>query len=219
MPKRTDKQRATYLALLPKRTPPMDMMLTDIGSPSAPELARALGVHSRTVERWKREGQAPRPVMLALYYVTQWGRSDVHCQAHNDAKLYAGLAASLRAELDAANAEVERLRQLASASVQPTPSGPDAPLTTTDHPEKTAPVAPGQPQGSTMRPTYVRTPTDRRRQRQTDDTGFRLIRVYSADHNLHRLRHYVERLKRKDRATVVGRRVAFLGRRARRRQP
>lgn len=50
--------------------------------------------------------------MLALYYATQWGRSEVNCQAENDASLYFAYAGALRTELDAANAKLARVGQI-----------------------------------------------------------------------------------------------------------
>lgn len=105
-------KRNSWLALLPRRVPALSLMLEDIGHPSARLVARALGVHPRTVERWVEQDRAPRAALLALFYATQWGRSDVNCQAENDAKLYFGYAAALRTELDAANAQLARLGQI-----------------------------------------------------------------------------------------------------------
>lgn len=100
------------LVLLPKWTPPLEVMLADIGSPSSRELAKALKVHHSTVERWKRIGKAPRTALLALFYITRWGRSDVHCRAENDARAQAALAFHLKSELDKATAQLARLGQI-----------------------------------------------------------------------------------------------------------
>lgn len=107
--KRSSIQRPGWLVHIPKRTPPLEAMLTDIGKPSTQEIAKALGVHHSTVERWRRVGRAPKAAMLALFYATSWGRSNVNCQAENQAKFYFGYAAALRAELEAAQAQLARL--------------------------------------------------------------------------------------------------------------
>lgn len=105
-------QRNSWLVLLPRRLPALSAMLEDLGNPSARSIAKALGVHARTIERWRREGRAPRPAMLALYYVTRWGRSEVNCRAEHDAQLYSGYAAALKTELAEANAKLARLGQI-----------------------------------------------------------------------------------------------------------
>ena len=50
---------------------------------------------------------APRPVMLALFWITRWGHHAVHCDAHNDAVTQAQIARNredenrrLKAQLD-----------------------------------------------------------------------------------------------------------------------
>jgi len=117
MPKRaTTRQRPGLLVFLPRATPALPLMLADIGEPSTQSLAAAFDVDRKTARRWVREGTAPRSVLLALYYVTRWGRSEVHCQAENDARAHAALAFVLRAELDQANAQLARLGQLGDFS-------------------------------------------------------------------------------------------------------
>ena len=59
----------------PTQMPPFQTMLDDIGNPTAHALARALDVTPTTVKRWRRAGTAPRPVLLAIFWLTRWGRS------------------------------------------------------------------------------------------------------------------------------------------------
>lgn len=101
-----------WLPLLPKKLPPLGLMLEDIGDPSTDAIAKALDVSRETVQRWIAQEKAPRVVLLALYYVTSWGRSEVNCQAENDASFYYSFVASLRTELAAANAKLARLGQI-----------------------------------------------------------------------------------------------------------
>lgn len=89
----------------PRVMPPLALMLEDLGRPTAAQLAAFLGVHPRTVARWIDRGHAPRPVALALYWLTRWGRSQVDAQAVNDARLYYAQA----------RAETTRAAQLAAA--------------------------------------------------------------------------------------------------------
>nr|WP_316641757.1 hypothetical protein [uncultured Roseateles sp.] len=88
-----------YLSKLPRNLPSLDLMLADIGRPSARQLAKALGVSPRTVSRWLATGNASKTAMLALFWMTQWGTSLVHTDAHNGAVLQAALAASLTREI------------------------------------------------------------------------------------------------------------------------
>lgn len=75
------------------------MILGDLGDPPADRIAKVLGVGARTVYRWNRAGNAPRSACLALFWLTRWGRSQVHCQAQSDAVLAVQYSVALKAEL------------------------------------------------------------------------------------------------------------------------
>lgn len=109
---------------LPKHTPPLALMLADIGSPSHEKLAKALGVSQRTVKRWIKADIAPRPAMLALYWLTRWGVSQVHCQAHNDAIMQAQISSHLLRQLNTALDQVDYLNSIGNfgAANEPTPA-------------------------------------------------------------------------------------------------
>lgn len=96
--------------------PPLSMMLADVGNPTAAHLAAFLGLHPRTVARWMERGHAPRPVCLALFWLTRWGRSQVDTQAANDAALAFALA---RAESEKATQLAAALDALRSAQAAP----------------------------------------------------------------------------------------------------
>lgn len=49
-------------------------MLNDIGAPDD-QIARFLDLAPATVRRYRAAGQAPRPIMLALFWETSWGRN------------------------------------------------------------------------------------------------------------------------------------------------
>jgi hypothetical protein len=124
------------LELLPKTIPPLPILLDDCGAPSAKKLAKALGVTERTVSRWLARGHAPRAAMLAIFWVTRWGQSNVHCKAHNDAVLYAGYVSCLTAEVAKLRRQLELVGQLGDfgAANDPVPGvsgpGPSAPTLT-----------------------------------------------------------------------------------------
>lgn len=105
-------KRKTWLVLLPQNTPPLELMLGDIGSPDPEEIAWTLDVSRSTAYRWIKQGTAPRTALLALFYATQWGQSQVHARAHNDAVMQATIARNLLERLEAAERKLARLGQI-----------------------------------------------------------------------------------------------------------
>lgn len=88
--------------------PHLSTLLDSIpGTPK--QLARHLGISARTLARYRRAGQAPRAIMLALFWESPWGCSYAHTAAFNDARIHAALSASLRAELDRLRGQLARL--------------------------------------------------------------------------------------------------------------
>ena len=98
----------------PRHLPIWHTILEDLADPPAARVARVLGVSRRTVYRYNRTGRAPRPVLLALFWLTRWGRSLVHTQATNDALLACSYVAGLRRQVDELIVEGRRLRALSS---------------------------------------------------------------------------------------------------------
>lgn len=87
------------LSKLPKHTPPLGVMLADLGNPHPLHIARALGVNERTVRRWVSSDQAPRPVLLALFWLTRWGSQWLDADLFNLARTHIGLSEALQKEL------------------------------------------------------------------------------------------------------------------------
>lgn len=83
----------------PVSLPQWRLILADLGNPPARRVARVLGISERSVYRYNRTGYAPRVCMLALFWLTSWGRASVHAQAWNDAQAAIGYASALRTEL------------------------------------------------------------------------------------------------------------------------
>jgi len=79
---------------IPRGVPPLPVILDALGNPSTDKVARALDVSPSTVRRWIAAGEAPRAAMLALFWLTPWGHSQVDADAFNDA-----VAMRLRCEL------------------------------------------------------------------------------------------------------------------------
>ena len=218
---------------LPRQVPPLATMLEDLGNPTAQQLARALGVSTRTVQRWHAQGEAPRPVLLAIFWLTRWGRSQVHCDAVNEAATYAGLAQALQRRVDELQRQVAHLSRIGDfgAANDPAPSyrpplapPPEPPSAT----EATTPVPPEnqpEPTEETM-PITQSNRTRCRRIRNAEEPsrkvrakrwqtpcGFRLIRVYTPDHNAARWVTHIDRKSREWDLAPGGKRFALRARR------
>lgn len=99
------------LHLIPRSVPSFRELSADCGNPSAPDLARALGVTERTVYRWQA-GEAPQAARLALFWVTPWGWSAHQAEARRVLADWRMLAEARQRELDALRAEVDHLVSL-----------------------------------------------------------------------------------------------------------
>jgi hypothetical protein len=93
--------------------PPLPLILADLGDPTPAALARALGVSASTARRWIATGAAPLAPMLAMFWLTRWGRSQVECHAENAARLFGQVARSQAEQIAELRAELARLLRLA----------------------------------------------------------------------------------------------------------
>lgn len=114
----------------PSSLPYWHTLMDDLCNPRAERVARVLGISSRTVYRYNATGNAPKLACLAVFWLTSWGRATVHTQAHNDARMMAGLANSLRAERDRLDAEVRHLKDQIEQSEQARISAPESQIET-----------------------------------------------------------------------------------------
>jgi hypothetical protein len=96
----------------PAALPIWQTILDDLGNPHPARVAKVLGLGLRTVYRYNREAQAPRHVCLALFWLTRWGRSQVHCQAVNDCQLAVAYANAIEIELRQARTQLAHVLAL-----------------------------------------------------------------------------------------------------------
>jgi predicted DNA-binding transcriptional regulator AlpA len=105
----------------PVSLPIWHTILDDLGRPHPRHVARVLGVGVRTVYRWNSDGQAPRAAALALFWLTRWGRSQVHCQAVNDATMAVGLVDCLNREIKTLRVQLDHVLALADTGAANSP--------------------------------------------------------------------------------------------------
>lgn len=98
-------------APVPAKLPQLHTIIQNLGQP-VDALAKFLDISPQTMRRYIREGQAPRPVMLALYWETDWGRSAVACDAVNWGRMQYMQNVMLQRQVTELRAEVERLRSI-----------------------------------------------------------------------------------------------------------
>lgn len=99
------------------------MMLADVPG-SVKQVARHLGLCTATVQRYARTGNAPRSVMLALFWETQWGRSWADCEAVNFGRVHYARAWGLERENAALRGQVLELEQvIQSGRLDPAANG------------------------------------------------------------------------------------------------
>lgn len=86
-------------------------MVEDLNATPA-EVAKALDVGVSTVYRWLQQNNAPRPAMLALFWLSRWGQSAIDCDMHNRSAVFEGLAKALERELWQQNQDFAKLAQI-----------------------------------------------------------------------------------------------------------
>ena len=80
----------------PHSLPYWRTLMDDLCNPPAHRVAKVLGMSERAIQRYNQTGYAPRVACLAIFWLTSWGRSSVHNQAHNDAVLMVGYVYALK---------------------------------------------------------------------------------------------------------------------------
>lgn len=99
-------------AYLPSYLPTWPQLLDSLGHPAPADLARFLGVTERTVFNYARRGEAPRAVVLALFWITNWGASHVDTHRENCIRAATNLTVLLKKENENLRARIARLEAL-----------------------------------------------------------------------------------------------------------
>lgn len=99
-----------FKAPVPAKLPHLHTILDNIGL-SDKQVAHFLGVSPNSLNRWRRAGQAPQPVMLALFWETSWGRSAADCEADQFAKLQYMRAVMLERKVAELQRKLEKLEK------------------------------------------------------------------------------------------------------------
>ena len=91
-----------------RRLPNLPDMVQDLNATPG-QLAAYLGVSKSTIYRWLNVGTAPQSAMLAIYWQTSWGLSEIDADMHNRANVYQWLAQALERELGVISVSVQRV--------------------------------------------------------------------------------------------------------------
>ena len=67
----------------PKALPSWLQLLQSLGNPAPADLAKLLGISVRSVFNYSRQDRAPRPVLLALFWVSPYGFSALDTDREN----------------------------------------------------------------------------------------------------------------------------------------
>lgn len=97
---------------IPRNLPTWAQMVDSVGSPQPRELARWLGLSERTIWNYHRSGQAPRSVMLALFWLTPWGDSALNTDRENEVKVLQSLSNAQGHEIAVLRLRIARLEQI-----------------------------------------------------------------------------------------------------------
>lgn len=98
-----------YWSLTQTDLPGFPEVLEELFNPPAADLARYLGVHRRTVQRWIRCGHAPRAVVMALHRVSRPGLHQMHSAILRDLRATYDLNLSQGREIERLQRELARV--------------------------------------------------------------------------------------------------------------
>ncbi len=91
--------------------PPLSYLLADIPATTG-QIAKHLGIPFEQMATYHAKEEAPRAVMLALFWESRWGRSAADCEAVNWAAHSHREAQQLKRENAALRRQIEALEEL-----------------------------------------------------------------------------------------------------------
>lgn len=100
MSKYTEGMYTKGYGLHSRSIPPFHLLLEAQPCLDRAEIARNFGVSPRTFARYIAQNDAPRAVMLAMFYESSLGREFLHTKLQNEASCFAQLAHGLQRRLD-----------------------------------------------------------------------------------------------------------------------
>ena len=106
-----------FRAPRPAQLPHLHSLLDNIGRNDA-DLAKFLNISPSTIQKYRRKGQAPRVVMLALFWESTWGQSTANCDAVNWGRLQFQENVMLKRKLASLQRKIERLEKALAESDQ-----------------------------------------------------------------------------------------------------
>lgn len=112
-----------FRAPTPAGLPPFSFMVDDIPATPA-QIARHLGITTKTLQRYRATDTAPHAVRLALFFETRWGRSAADTEAHNFGQVHYRHAKALQREnavLQSRIVQLERERATGPGQAANTP--------------------------------------------------------------------------------------------------
>lgn len=95
--------------LAPSRLPSLNWLLNDIPY-SDKVIAKHLGVHLRTLQRYRKANSAPLVIYRALYWETRWGLSKLQVENEYGIDVWKQHAKHLKIRVSELEEENERLR-------------------------------------------------------------------------------------------------------------
>jgi predicted transcriptional regulator len=95
-------------------------MVADIPA-TEKQMARHLGITPETLRRYIKSGQAPRPIMLAMFWETRWGRSAADCEAAQFGQVHAAHAQALARENAKLREQLTALEQMVNSGAANAP--------------------------------------------------------------------------------------------------
>ena len=93
-------------------TPSFNFLVDDLLTRDTAKIAAHISVTVQTLKRWQLLDHAPRSVLLALFFESRWGLSQLYTEAFNNETFARQHARILERENAALRLRIERLERL-----------------------------------------------------------------------------------------------------------